>query len=274
MKSQEKIICLLILPLLVFLTSACGQTEAEKALETAKTLTRSDDFSDTKVIQNLQTSERLLERLVKVQVEAAEWRIFALRKLINRYIEREMWPLAAREVEKLIQLQPTNAQWYLQKGQIYSQWAKVDTARAEEAKEAFEVALQLNKDYIAARYGLGVLHSFRLGNVQTGRDYLEKVAFESGETVKNRDTITNARFALARLEHREGNYSAAIDALAKVPDMDGISRQSKFYALKNIARIYEDSGSAGLAREYYLRANELVDDAPEIKRALERLGEN
>lgn len=272
MKKWLKIISFLILPGLLYLAAGCGQTEAEKALQTAKTLTRNDPFSDTEVIRNLQKSERLLSRLVEVKVEAAEWKIFSLRKLINRYIEREMWPLAAREIQKLIELQPTAPEWYLQKGQIYSQWAKVEEDKSREAREAFETALQLDRELLKARYGLGIIHAFRLEEVEPGREYLEDVAYKDPPPdADRRETIKNARFALGRLEHREGNYSAAVEALSRVPEMQGISRDSKFYALKNIGQIYEESGSKDLARQYYLRANQLYDD-PKVTQALERLG--
>ncbi len=256
------------------LMSGCGETEAERALRLAKELHQTNSLSDTEVIRNLQASERMLDRLVRVKIQAAEWRIRTLRRLIDRYMVRNMWPEAAREIEKLIELQPTNADWYFRKGQIYSQWARVEEEKAVEARQAFEVALQLEPDHLKARYGLGVVHAFRLENIEQGRRYLEQVGYETEEVVKKRETIKNARFALGRLEHQEGNFTAAVEALEAIVEMRGVSSDSRFFALKNIGQIYEETGSAGLAREYYLRANRLYGRDPEVNQALERLGGN
>ncbi len=270
-KKIAVITIIIVLPFLI-LTSGCGETEAERALRLSKELQHKDSLSDTEVIRNLQASERMLERLIRVKIEAAEWRIRALRQLTERYMRRDMWPEAAREIEKLIDLQPTNPQWYYRKGQIYSQWARVDEEKASEARQAFEVALQLDANHLKARYGLGVVHAFRLENIAAGRQYLEQVAYEAEEVLKNRETIKNARFALGRLEHREGNHTAAVDALEEIVEMRSVSSDSRFFALKNIAQIYEETGSTGLAREYYLRANRLFGRDPEVNQALERLG--
>lgn len=255
----------------VILTAGCGKTEHEQALEIAKQLTLTDRISDTEAVESLQASERLLDHLTQVKIDAARWRVHALRKLAERYMNMGMLELAEEELDKLIELQPVQERWHVMKGQLYSRWAIVDREKIPQAERSFQIALELDEKSLPGRYGLAVLYAFHANQKELGRKLLQEIAFEQKIITRTRPYVKQARFALARLEFEDGNYREAEKVLRETVEMTGLSRDSRFMGYKNLGQVYEHQGATEMAIQSYRQAHKFHEYDPEVNRALERL---
>jgi tetratricopeptide (TPR) repeat protein len=261
----------ILLVVFVFTGAGCGETKHEKALEVAKRLTLTGSLSDTEAVESLQQSEKLLNRLVQIKIDAAKWRVRALRRLSEKYIEMGMFEPASKELEKLIDLQPVQPRWYIMKGQLYSRWATVAENKISEAERSFQMALELETNSLPARYGLGVLYAFQADKPQRGRQFLQELSFEQRVTNRTRTYVKKARFALSRLEFQQGNYRKAARILREITDMDTISRDTRFMAYKNLGKVYEQLSSKEMALQAYRQANQVYQHDNEVNKALKRL---
>lgn len=266
-------ISILVFGSVVLLLSGCGETRHEEALRTARTLMSTGGLSDTEAVQNLETSDQLLERLANVKVTARQDQLYVLEQMLERYEKLRMWSEAAETVDKLIRLQPTEISWRLAKGRIYSRWSQVNPEHVSTAREAFETALELNPDSLEAKYGLGVLLSFRTEDLrERGRSLLNDVANHTPVTVKNREIIKEARFALGRFHYEQGQVASASDYFRQITTMGNITPESRFMAHRNLGRTYLEMGDRNRAREQLRQAYELQPSDPEIRRMLTELG--
>ncbi len=254
------------------LLSACGQTPQEEALQTAKRLARTADLSDTEAIESLEHSQRLLDRLVEIQMSAAEWNLHVTRKLMDYYRRQEMWPKAVEQAEKLIQIQPTHARWYYLKGQIYGEWSQVDPEKVELAIDALRVALDLEPELYEAKYYLGLLKAFRQGEVARGRQHLEEVAYDLPLTAQNRPLVRRARFTLGKLEFEINNVSAARDIYHSILEMERLPRADKFRTHRLLSQVYRTMGAHQLAANQLRHAASIYPDDPRLQRQMKELG--
>jgi len=256
----------------IVLLSACGQTSQERALETARELARNGSISDTEAIESLSASNQLLERLASVKIRASQEQVYVLRRLLERYKDQQMWPRASETVDQLIELQPTESRWHLEKGQIHSSWSQVDPDQVPVARRAYETVLELKPDSLSARYGLGILHGFRADNPNIARQYLREVANRQPITAKNRPMIRRGRFALGRLEFEQGNLSAAARQFQAVTEMESIAAEYHFLAHRNLGRTYRQMNDLDRARNHYQRAYEIQPTDGTVRRQLRELG--
>lgn len=256
------------------LVSGCSRPRREQALQTAKNLMETGDLSDTKALENLRTSRELLNRLVKLKIEAAEWNLYVSRRLAKHYRKLKMWPKAIQQMNKLIELQPTEAQWYLDKGRIYSQWSQVDKSKVQPAVKALEIARELGEGLLEleAKYSLALLRAFRQNNTERGRELLREVAYQAPVTSNNRQIIRKARFALGKLEFESSNYSAARQAYKSILDMDRLPGSDKFQALKHLGRVHRQIGARKAAINTYKKAANLNYSDESVQAALDELG--
>jgi len=264
----------LLCMLIAFLTPlfGCGESRYEKALRTARTLMGNGDLSDTAAVSNMETSRQLLKNLAGIKIRASRHQVYVLEKLLQRYEDMEMWPRAAEVVNELIRLQPTEVKWHVDKGRIYSQWSQVKPNLIEESERAFQTALELNPQSLEARYGLGILYAFRANQVDEARPHLKRVSNHSPITVKNRDIIRQARFALGRMEFEQGNLSQAVNVFQKLSTMDNTAPSTRFLALRNLGRTYQRMGASEMARDTYRKALEIRPNDGGVRRRLRNLG--
>ncbi len=254
------------------LITACSQTSREKALQTAKDLASTGKLSDTEAIENLQTSRKLLQKLVEIKISAEEWNIYIIRRLVKHYRNQEMWPKAIREINKLTRLQPTEARWYLLKGRVYSQWSRVDESKMKPAVEALNVAIDLDPEMLEAKYSLALLRAFRQKKWELGRKLLRDIAYETEVTSNNRPMVRKARFALGKLEFERGNTRAAKQVYETITKMKRLPLDSKFLALKHLARCQKQLGARQLAANTYKKAAEIKPGNRSVREALRSLG--
>lgn len=258
--------------LLSVLLSACGQSPQEQALQTARQLSQTSSLNDTEAITSLSASNDLLERLASVKIKASQRQVYVLKKLLDRYKSQKMWPRAAEIVAQLIDLQPTESRWHLEKGQIYSNWAQVDPRHVEPARRGYQTALELSPDSLAARYGLGILYGFRGDQPERARQYFKQVTKHQPITAKNRPIIRRARFALGRLEFEQGNLRESARQFRSVTKMESIPSRYHFLAYRNLGQTYRAMNNLDRARKSYRQAYKIQPTDDTVRRRLRELG--
>ena len=263
------VFCILLFSVVL---SACGQNSREQALETAQELARNGALSDTEAIESLSASNQLLERLASVKIRASQQQVYVLQRLLERYKNQKMWPRASETVDQLIDLQPTESRWHLEKGQIHSSWSQVDPDQVSVARRAYQTVLELSPDSLPARYGLGILHGFRAENPDIARQYLREVVQHQPITSKNRPVIRRSRFALGRLEFEQGNLSAAARSFQAVTEMESIVAEYHFLAHRNLGRTYRQMNDLDRARNHYQKAYEIQPTNSTVRHQLRELG--
>ncbi len=265
-------IVFLTLVTVVFFLAGCGPSPHEEALRTARRLARTGELSDTEAIQNLHTSQELLEELVRIQINANEWNLYLIRRLVNFYHRREMWPQALEQVEKLIDIQPTEPRWYLLKGQIYGEWSRIDLELVEPAIEAFNVARDIDSELHEATYYIALLKGFRLGDVRRARPLFEEVGYQIPSPAEHRSLIRRARFALGKLEFEQGNIRAARDVYESIAQMENLPRHEEFRVRRLLGIVYRVLGARDKAINDLRKAQRLYPDDPRVQEELRKLG--
>ncbi len=256
----------------VFLVLGCGQEDYEETYEVAKRLSQKGPLTDTEYVRHLETSDELLKQITSIKIRASNRQHYVLRNLLDHYENLEMWRKAASVAERLTQLQPTKEQWHVRLGRVHARLSQVDEDHIEPAQRAFRTALEINPDSVQANYGLGVLHGFHAGNPDKGRRFLRQAAYKSKVNAKTRPYVVEARFALGKLEFQQDKWEAAREAFEKILDLESISRESRFLALKNVGDVYRSRNSNDLAKKYYQRAYDIEPTDSAVRSRLRSLG--
>lgn len=252
--------------------TGCGDNKFESAYETAQTLSADGSLTDTESIKYFKSSQELLRELAGIKIKAEQRNLYVLEKLLDRYQNLDMWPRAIETAEKLIQLQPTNAEWYIRKGRAHVQMSTVSESHHEPAERAFRTALEIDANSIRAHFGLGLLYGFHMDEVEKARRHLRKAAYEIPITVKNRPEVVDARFALGKLEFQNGRVNQAKEAFDSILNMESLSSESRFLAQKNLGDVYRRRGSTEMAKQHYHRAYEINPVDSTIRNRLRSLG--
>lgn len=258
--------------LFVVALTGCGESEYERTYRVAKELSQKGPLTDTEYVQRLETADELLEQVTSVKIRASERHLYVLQRLLGHYENLEMWNKAVPVAERLTRLQPTNEEWHRHLGRIHSTLSRTDESHVEPAERAFRTALELNPDSIRANYGLGLLYGFHADEVQRGRKFLRRAAYEQNVTVKNRPHVVDARFALGKLEFEKGETAAAQEAFESILEMESISREARFLALKNIGDVHRSRNATELAKQSYHKAYEIEPTDSQIRSRLRNLG--
>jgi lipopolysaccharide biosynthesis regulator YciM len=272
MKYLRPIRSVLIVLLLSIFLVGCGETDYEKTYRVAKELSSKGSLTDTEYVRRLATSQELLEDIASIKIEASKRKLYVLEQLLDHYEKLDMWPEARKVADRLVELQPTNIEWYLHLGRIHSNLSKVDDSHIKPAERAFKTALEMDPNSIKANYGIGVLYGFRKGNIEQGRRYLEKAGYDNEMTVQNKPIIVDARFALGKLEYQNNNFRAARETFKSILDMTSISTSARAIANKNLGDVYRAMNSTDLAKQAYLRSYDLDPTNSQVRSRLRELG--
>lgn len=253
----------------------CGDSRGERferAYRLAQQLSSDGALSDTEVIRYSRVSRSLLERLARLKIKASEREVYVLERLLDSYQNLRMWPRAVEVADQLIRLQPTEPDWYQRKGQVLSQWSRVEPGRAEAAERAFQAALELDPQLLRARYGLGVLYAFRMDRTGEARRQLKRITDRKTVRAKQIPVVVEARFALGKLEFQQGNYRAAQDVYRTISEMGSIDSHSRFLAYKHRGQTYRQIGAPERARRMYQEAYQIQPTNSSVRNALRELG--
>lgn len=250
----------------------CGDSGYKDTYEVAKKLSNRGPLTDTEYVRRLETSEELLDQVAGIKIKAIQRKLYVLEKMLNQYENLKMWPKVIETAKKLVELQPSNIEWYLHQGRAHTNMAGVREESVEKAERSFRTALELEPDSIKAHYGLGILYGFHTGDIKLARRHLNKAANDVEITVKNRPEVVQARFALGKLEYQNGNSSPARETFKSILGMESISQEAKFLAQKNLGDVYRQMGSRELAKQHYHKAYELEPTDSQIRSRLRGLG--
>jgi tetratricopeptide (TPR) repeat protein len=261
------LVCLLVLVL-----SGCGESEYERTYRMAKELSQKGPLTDTEYVRRLETADELLEQVTAVKIRASERHLYVLQRLLDHYENLEMWNKAVPVAERLTRLQPTNENWYRHLGRIHSTLSQVDKSHIEPAERAFRTALELNPNSVRASSGLGLLYAFHAEEIEKGRKFLRRAAYDQKITVRNRPHVQDARFALGKLEFQNGRLSEAQEAFESILDMESIPKEARFLALQNLGDVHRSRGATELAKQFYHRAYEIEPTDSQIRSRLRNLG--
>jgi len=250
----------------------CGQEDYEETYEVAKQLSQKGPLTDTEYVRRLETSEDLLRQITSLKIRASDRQLYVLRQLLEHYENLRMWNKAQPVAERLTRLQPTKEEWHLRLGRIHATLARQDEDHIELAERAFRTVLEMDSDSVRANYGLGLLYGFHADKPKRGLKFLRRAAHETDVTVKNRPHVVDARFALGKLEFREGRTEPARKAFESILEMDSISKESRFLALKNVGDVYRSRNSTELAKVYYHKAYEIQPTDSSVRSRLRNMG--
>jgi tetratricopeptide (TPR) repeat protein len=256
----------------VIVLAGCGNEPYEETYQVAKKLSQKGPLTDTEYVRRLETSDELLEQIASLKLRASDRQHYVLRRSLNHYENLRMWNKALPVAEKLTRLQPTKEEWYIRLGRIHATLSRVEEGHIEPAVRAFETALEIDPESVRANYGLGMVYGFHADKPKQGRTYLRKAAYEIPVTVKNRPHVVDARFALGKLEFQEGRTGAAQEAFEKILEMESVSQESRFLALKNLGDVHRSRNAKELAKEYYHKAYDIQPTDSSVRSRLRQLG--
>ncbi len=181
-------------------------------------------------IENPVTKEELIEAINKydsratdlVQTQAQEGMWYKI--LGTKYLDEQMYGKALECFVKALEFYPNNANLYYYVGLSAGYVANsvfdadiVDLDSLEKSEQyylnvsekAYLKALDIQKDYHKAMYGLGVLYVFEFNRNEDAIPYLERF-------LEIQDTDVNGMFVLARAYYATLNFSKALDLYDKI----------------------------------------------------------
>ena len=164
------------------------------------------------------------------------------------YLKAQKWDDAVRELEKAVQIQPSNSMYHLWLGRAYGQKASnasflTALGWARKVRREFETAVEQSPDNLDARFDLMEFYLEAPGLIGGGRDKAEAQAAEIarrnprlGYTARARLFEKDKKWDLAR-----GELARAISSFPEEPDgyldlADFFVRQSDFKSAQENAR--------------------------------------
>lgn len=168
--------------------------------------------------------------IVAERVDAAFRQADALKLLAQEYMRQELYGPALDALEEAITIQPRNQVLHYLAGAtagiLGTSQARSDVRRdfLERAERSYQIAIDIDPDYIDARYGLAVLYVFELGEPVRALPHLERVLERNKQHVPS-------LFVLARAHVELGNIDDALDAYERIienaPDAESRQRAER-----------------------------------------------
>ncbi|MFW5814327.1 MAG: tetratricopeptide repeat protein [Spirochaetota bacterium] len=196
---------------LVLVLVSCGDDDPR--LQSMRNLEPEPPTEDR--VQELKRTIAEYEDLVAEAIEAAIREADALKLLGQEYMRQELYGPAFDAYSEAIRIEPRNQVLHylaaVAAGLVGKAQARPD-ARAEYlrlAERSYLQAVEIAPNYLDARYGLGVLYVFELGEPVKALPHLER-ALEISEN------HAPALFVLARAHVALGNVEEAVDAYDRI----------------------------------------------------------
>ncbi len=199
------------------LFSGCNREEdiILRKLEALEEGSYEDRDLSKRTIEELKQGIRMLEEEVDRTVSAGEHLGTYYRMVAIRYMDRNMFGLAAEFFEKALRIYPAN-RFIVQRaavctGKLYQ--AETDPAEKErfldKARDYYLYALELDSKYVDALYGLSVLYVFEYEMPSEARPYLERIMDKESYDFR-------AMFLLARVYVSEGRTEQAVSLYDRI----------------------------------------------------------
>ncbi len=196
---------------LVLMLGSCERDDAR--LQSMRNLEPEPPSEDR--VQELKRTIAEYEDLVAEAIEAAIREADALKLLGQEYMRQELYGPALDAYEEAIRIEPRNHVLHylaaVAAGYVGKAQARPDV-RAEYlrlAERSYLEAVEISPNYLDARYGLGVLYVFELGEPVKALPHLEHALDIS-------ENHAPALFVLARAHVALGNVDEAVDAYDRI----------------------------------------------------------
>ncbi len=197
--------------MLALALASCGRDDAR--LTSMRNLEPEPPSEDR--IEELRRTIEEYEEIVADAIEAAIREADALKLLGQEYMRQELYGPALDAFEEAIRIEPRNQVLHylaaVAAGLVGKAQARPDV-RAEYlrlAERSYLQAIEVAPDYLDARYGLGILYVFELGEPVKAIPHLER-ALEISEN------HAPSLFVLARAHVALGNVDEAVDAYDRI----------------------------------------------------------
>lgn len=196
---------------LVLVLGSCGRDDPR--LQSMRNLEPEPPTEDR--VQELKRTIAEYEDLVAEAIEAAIREADALKLLGQEYMRQELYGPALDAYEEAIRIEPRNhvlhylaavAAGHVGKAQVRSD-VRAEYLRL--AERSYLQAVEISPNYLDARYGLGVLYVFELGEPVKALPHLEHALDIS-------ENHAPALFVLARAHVALGNVDEAVDAYDRI----------------------------------------------------------
>ncbi len=181
---------LILVPLSNCSDFTCGDVFTPKSVR----VVRDDD------IDRLKRKAEDYEKGVKNRIQSAEKAGNVYQMLGEKYLERKLWDLSIESFEKAIGYGRNTPGIHNSIAVAYANRAKAlnNLSDVSKAEHHYRRAMEIQPDYLEARYGLGVFLFYIKGDREGGLKEMETV-------VRKNRNYYRARFALARF-HYEMNH--------------------------------------------------------------------
>lgn len=200
--------------------------ERLKLLE--RTVYRDQDLSE-KTIDELRTAIDVLRDEVDRTVKAGEYLGTYYRMVGIRFLDREMYGLAAEFFGKAVDVEPGNPFLSYKAGVCTAQLsrAQADELRREEllkeAERRYLYAVEIDPGYVDARYALAVLYVFEFERPEAAEPHLAAIMAKEERNFR-------AMFLLARIYAGSGRISEAVglyDRIAEYSNSEEMVEQAE-----------------------------------------------
>lgn len=179
-----------------------------------------------RTVEEMKRAIEKYKQQVQQQVEAQENLGMYYKMLALEYIDREMYGLALENFEKAIEIYPENKILFYWAGVCAGRMAKaqVEEDEAEEllqtAEQYYLRAIELDRDYVDALYGLSILYIFEMDRISEAEPLLERILQKE---TRNVDTM----FLLARVYAATGRIDNAIEMYDEIIDTTSVKEEKE-----------------------------------------------
>jgi len=177
-----------------------------------------------------------------------------LNNLGRAYGKKGLVDTAEKHFTRSLELEPKNAETYVQLGRVYA-----DNARSTEAHEAYDTAIALQPTLAAAYVNRGALF------LDEGR--LDDAARDFESAALHDPALAHARYNLGIIHAKRGNFDEAITSYETA-----VALQPSFFEARfNLAMLYAKKGMLFDARDQLVEAKKLRPSNASLDRAIRQI---
>ena len=232
--SMGKRPCLILLAALFLMFPGCDRekdTMLEELLEVEEGAYRDRDVDvSSKTIDELKEGIRLLEADIERTVEAGEQLVNYHRLVAEKYMDRELYGLAASFFRKALDMQPANRLVAYRIGVCAAQVAmsqaeeEIRKIRFEEAERYYLYAIHLDPLYADALYALAVLYIFEMDRSGEAEAYLERLVAAESRHFRGMFLLARVYASFGRVEDAVALYDEIIRESGDDSEVDQAKR--------------------------------------------------
>jgi cytochrome c-type biogenesis protein CcmH/NrfG len=224
-----------VFPLLIL--QSCIMQEERAAVRSAQKLLGRHDKTE----EELERARGRLRRVIETKTRAVELLEEIDRYLGARYLEMGSYHLAEEALLEAERLKPASPFVKKDLGECYYYLAvsAMEPSESERllsvSRGYFEKSIELEPDYLEARYGLGLVLFFGFDDVDGAIEQMKQVVSEQPDDV-------DARFALGRFHYEKGDLGKAMSEYLEITRILPKNSPRREKAEENIVQINRELG--------------------------------